>query len=150
MEVYRICLEKWSARLSASGQSARWNSRGKYVVYTAQSRALACLENVVHRSGEGLNALFRVMVIEIPAAVSLQEVDPAGLPDDWPDYARYTHCQAIGDRWLAAGTTAVLRVPSAIIARESNFLINPAHPDFGRIHLVAREDFRFDPRIKSV
>ena len=150
MEVYRICLEKWSTRLSASGQAARWNSRGKYVLYTAQSRALACLENVVHRSGEGLNALFQVMVIEVPAAVSLQEVDPAALPDDWTDYARQAGCQAIGDQWLAAGAAAVLRVPSAIIARESNFLINPLHPDFDRIRLATREDFRFDPRIKSV
>ncbi len=150
MEVYRICLEKWSTQLTASGQAARWNSRGKHVIYTAQSRALACLENVVHRSGEGLNTLFKVMVIEIPDTVVVQAVEPNQLPPDWSDYAQYPTCQQIGDQWLEQGSSAVLRVSSAIIAQEFNFLLNPAHADFSRIQLKGREDFRFDPRIKSI
>ena len=62
MLVYRIVLEKY-ASLYASGVEGRWNSSGAKVLYTASSRALACLENVVHRSGEGLNDLFRTLVM---------------------------------------------------------------------------------------
>jgi RES domain-containing protein len=54
MEVYRISLARWTTALTASGNAARWNSKGKFVIYTASSAALACLENVVYRSGEGM------------------------------------------------------------------------------------------------
>ena len=58
MLVYRITKTMYADRLVASGGAARWNSRGQFVIYTAATRALACLENVVHRSGEGLTAIF--------------------------------------------------------------------------------------------
>ena len=51
MEIYRICLAKYASELVASGNPGRWNLRGQLVIYAAGSRALACLENVVHRSG---------------------------------------------------------------------------------------------------
>jgi RES domain-containing protein len=45
--------------------------------------------------------------------------------------------------------TAVLKVPSSIITKEHNYLINQNHRDFKYIKLIAIEDFDFDPRIKS-
>ena len=68
MRVYRITLARFSTNLYASGFVARWNSEGTFVIYTAGSRSLACLENLVHRSGEGLDAGFRV-----PSAIIPQE-----------------------------------------------------------------------------
>ena len=38
----------------------------------AGSRALACLENVVHHSGEGLNSLFRVIRIDVPDSLAIE------------------------------------------------------------------------------
>ena len=66
MEVYRICLAEYAKGLFASGARGRWNVKGSFVIYTAGSRALACLENVVHRSGEGLQSIFKVLVIHVP------------------------------------------------------------------------------------
>jgi RES domain-containing protein len=43
----------------------------------------------------------------------------------------------------------VLKVPSAIIASEANYLINTSHPDFEQVKLLGTEDFVFDPRIKQ-
>jgi len=148
MEVYRITLAKWSGQLTASGGAARWNSKGKFVIYTAATRALACLENVVHRSGEGLNGLFKTMVIEIPDALLIQEITTRELPKNWSAYENYHLCQQLGNQWLDAQRTPILRVPSAIIDNEFNFLINPQHPDFKQIALKRVEDFAFDPRIK--
>ena len=154
MLVYRITKTQYAERLTASGGAARWNSRGpsspgQFVVYTAASRALVCLENVVHRSGEGLNDLFRVMVIDIPDALPIERIDLEILPANWADFQQYGYCQQRGSDWLLRGTTAVLQVPSAIIPGEYNYLLNPAHPDFTQIRLTGTEPFRFDPRIKT-
>jgi RES domain-containing protein len=149
MEVYRISLAKWAGNLAASGNAARWNSKGKFVIYTAANRALACLENVVHRSGEGLNELFKTTVIAMPDDILVQELLPHELPKNWTLYENYHLCQQIGDQWLNSLSTPVLRVPSAIITNEFNFLLNPQHPDFKQIVIKQVEDFAFDPRIKQ-
>lgn len=149
MLVYRITLEKYSGSLVASGNPARWNSREVKIVYTASSRALACLENVVHRSALGLQSVFRTMVIRIPAALPLTIIEKEELPQDWHLFENYPSTQAIGDAWVKKVETAILRVPSAIIGEECNYLLNPGHKDFERIEVVRTEPFSFDPRIKS-
>lgn len=149
MLVYRITRAIYANRLVASGGAARWNERGQYVIYTAATRALACLENVVHRSGEGLLDVFRVMVIDVPDDLAVETVSPDALPADWFDFHQYDTCQLLGGDWLRRSESAVLRVPSAIIAHEWNYLLNPAHPLFFRIRLLRTEPFQFDPRIKT-
>ena len=149
MLVYRITKAIYADRLVASGGAARWNSRGQFVIYTAATRALACLENVVHRSGEGLIDAFRVMNVDIPDTLIIERISLEMLPPDWRDFHQYDACQRIGGEWLRKGQSAILQVPSAIISNEWNYLLNPAHPDFSRIKLVGVEPFMFDPRIKS-
>ncbi|GAB4020434.1 RES family NAD+ phosphorylase [Spirosoma koreense] len=148
MLVYRITKAAYADRLVASGGAARWNERGQFVIYTAATRALACLENVVHRSGEGLLENFRVMLIDVPDGLSVETVAPETLPAGWFAFQQYVICQRIGGEWLRAGRSAVLKVPSAIIDHEWNYLLNPAHPEFTKITLVNTEPFAFDPRIK--
>ncbi|MVM34545.1 RES domain-containing protein [Spirosoma sp. HMF4905] len=149
MLVYRITKVTYADRLVASGGAARWNSRGQFVIYTAATRALACLENVVHRSGEGLLDNFRVMIIDVPDILTIETILPETLPINWFDFQQYDACQRIGEEWLRNGRSAILKVPSAIIPSEWNFLLNPAHPDFTRITLLQTEAFAFDPRIKG-
>ena len=149
MEVYRICLAKYAGALVASGNPGRWNRRGQFVIYAAGSRALACLENVVHRSGEGLNDLFKVVVIDFPDGMAVAELILADLPTGWEAPQRYARCQPLGATWYTGRAAAVLRVPSSVIAHEFNYVFNTQHPDFARVRLVGREDFAFDPRIKG-
>ena len=111
--------------------------------------ALACLENVVHRSGEGLSQLFKVMVIEVPDDIFMEKIVGEDLPKNWHTFDSYNICQKIGDDWLERSSSAVLQVPSSIIPQEFNFLINPAHEDFKRVSILRVEDFVFDPRLKS-
>ena len=119
MEVFRITHEKWANTLVASGFPARWNSQGIEIIYTAGSRSLACLENIVHRNKSGLTEkAFRI-------------------------------CRKIGDNWAIHTTSPVLYVPSAIIKHEYNVLLNVHHPEFKSIRIVDVEPFMFDPRIKT-
>ena len=149
MEIYRICLAKYASELVASGNPGRWNLRGQLVIYAAGSRALACLENVVHRSGEGLNSLFKVIRINVPDALLIEELTLDQMPSDWQLPRHYARCQPLGTAWYQRQTATVLRVPSSIIAHEHNYVLNTRHPDFGQIRIVGREDFEFDSRIKQ-
>jgi RES domain-containing protein len=149
MIVYRITASGLSKGLKASGNAARWNSKNKYVLYTSSNRALACLENIVHRSGEGFNRLFKVLVIEIPEEIKITEINIKNLPANWFFYRNQYLSQELGNIWITKGHSCVLKVPSVIIKEESNYLINPAHPDFKMIKVLRTEDFEFDQRLTT-
>lgn len=149
MNVYRITLQKYSHSLIASGNPARWNSKDIKMIYTASSRALACLENVVHLSSLGLQTQFETMVIEIPDDLRITTISQQDLPTLWHLFEQYPSTQALGDDWIARSETPVLKVSSAIVAEESNYLLNPLHRDFKKIKLVKTEPFEFDARIKG-
>lgn len=151
MEVFRITHKKWSGRLTASGLAARWNSTGIYVIYTAGSRALACLENVVHRASSGLKTPFITMIISIPDDITINELLLEKLPKDWGKSGEiaYNKCRPFGDNWVINMESAVLKVPSAIIPEDSNYLLNPGHPDFSKISILTEDSFTFDERIKK-
>ena len=146
MIVYRIAKEEYSRALKPSGYAARWNHKGSFVIYTAESRSLACLENFVHRSGEGNSALYRVMLIEVPDNLKTDSIEEVNLKPGWQKMGNYMYCQDIGAEWLSTGNTAIVKVPSVLIKNEFNFIINTNHPDFIKIKLTGTEDFTFDTR----
>lgn len=148
MQVFRIALAKYAEKLSSSGRAARWNPNEVEMIYTASSRSLACLENVVHRNQIGLNQAFKVMTIEIPDDIRIIQLDIKKLPADWTEFQNMPLTQTIGADWIQDQKSAVLKVPSSIISAEYNYLINPLHPDFKSIKLLKSEVFIFDRRIK--
>ena len=77
----------------------------------------------------------------------VEEIDPKVLPRNWRSYPAPRKVQSNGDAWAARGGKSVLRVPSAIVPAESNYLIHPAHPDFSRIAISGPMAFRFDARL---
>lgn len=149
MIVFRITLLKYSDKLHASGNAARWNSKDVKMIYTAGSRALACLENVVHRSSRGLQENFRTLLIEIPENLKIGIMNKTDLLGNWRDYASIPYTQKFGDKWVRSKTSPVLQVPSAIIPQEFNYLLNPLHKDFHKIKLINTESFEFDGRLKA-
>jgi RES domain-containing protein len=44
----------------------------------------------------------------------------------------------------------LLRVPSALVPREANYVVNPAHPDAQRIKVGAPEPLEWDARLFGV
>lgn len=88
------------------------------------------------------------MVIEIPNSLKTKEIESKELPNNWYKYENYKSCQILGDEWLEHSETCILKVPSAIINMEFNFLINPNHQDFRKIKIITVEKFQFGPRLK--
>jgi RES domain-containing protein len=58
--------------------------------------------------------------------------------------------RAAGDAWLASSDSAILRVPSVVFSVERNVLLNPVHPDFAKVRVVATEPVRWDDRLFEV
>ncbi|MEO0363843.1 MAG: RES domain-containing protein, partial [Pseudomonadota bacterium] len=63
----------------------------------------------------------------------------AATPADGPSRAE-------GDRWLEAGRTAFLKVPSALVPQSWNWLLNPRHEASTGARIAATEPLAFDPR----
>ena len=124
----------------------RLNSKGVAVIYTSATVSLAAMELLVHLQSAALMASYvvRGITFDEDAVISLTEGD---LPDDWKDSPPPPSVQHVGDEWVAAGRSAVLRVPSVIVPDEHNYLINPNHPDFAAMRQGDERPFRFDPRL---
>ncbi len=148
MIVYRISSNNYSGKLQASGIAARWNFARQNVIYTSESRALACLENVVHRSMINMSGLFKTQVIEIPDHLQIEIIDEKNLQAGWSTSEKYLICKELGSAWVVSGLSPVLKVPSALIPKENNYIIHANHPDFDQIRLLDIEEFSFDPQIK--
>jgi RES domain-containing protein len=124
----------------------RWNSPGVAIVYTAESRALAALEILVHLESPQL--LESYLLFEVTFDESLvQELDRRNLPADWRRSPAPASTRAIGDIWAASADSPILLVPSTLISGEANFLLNPTHPNFAELEISAPEPFTFDPRL---
>jgi len=148
MFVYRIVTSNRAQGLQATGIPGRWNRSGTFVIYASNSRSLACLENLVHRSASELSFHFRCMVIEIPDYIKIEMARIKKLEIDLFTPEHYAACQTMGYDWAISRRSAVLKVPSAIIPKEYNFMIHAEHPDFKSIRLKETEEFYFDPRLK--
>lgn len=155
MKVYRIEREKYLETTlkgfgAASAEGYRWNSLNTYLVYTAESRALATLEVSVHLDfNEDLPIDRYYVEIDIPDDVEILELKFEDLPDNWDINPPSLETQYIGDDFVKDNEAAVLKVPSSIVPPEYNFLINPNHPDANRITVVSKKQLTFDRRFKQ-
>lgn len=149
MEIFRISAANYAKALTSSGSSNRWNEAGQKVIYAGSSRSLATLELIVHESAVKPEIDYKVMVISIADDDTLFEtIVQKQLPKNWRFLDAYAELQKIGSDWYIAQRSLVLKVPSAIVPKEYNYVINTLHPDFGTmISLVRQEDYFWDPRL---
>ena len=124
----------------------RWNSPGIPMIYTSATMSLAALEMLVHLGRS--RSLPEYVVFSCRFSDSLIEsLDHKVLPSLWRAYPAPSELAALGDTWIKRGRSSVLRVPSAVIDSESNFLLNPQHPDFPKIKTSSSEPFELDLRL---
>ena len=155
---YRLVKTKF-ASTAYSGEGARlyggrWNSPGTAVVYLAGSVSLAMLEVLVHTEDAALLESYSIgeVTYDDTKATSSRStlvttLEAKDLPSTWKDIPASHETQAIGDAWMAAGKTVLLKVPSVVAPGEFNLLMNPAHPDLARLTIGLLAPFRFDSRL---
>lgn len=137
--------------LSGAGARAtggRWNARGTPLVYASTSRALACLETVVHLGGGIALPLNRYLVrIDIPAAAwAARTVFDGDQNVGWDALPSGRVSIAWGTAWAAQGDSLLAQVPSVIVPEEHNLLVNPAHPHAAQLRVTKLRRWLYDPR----
>lgn len=125
----------------------RWHCPGRPLVYAASTCALATLEFLAHL--DGAPGPLVAMRIDVPDGLRIDEQAVDELPDDWRT-PEHPACRASGQRWLDRSPehrAAILRVPSAVVPLECNYVIDPAHPDFARVQMQEAVDYTLDARV---
>lgn len=150
MIVYRLSKGKFRNDLSGKGAElagGRWNSKGVAVLYTSESIALCTVEIAVHMPLGIVPDDYHLIKINVPNNVPVQEVPLSSLPEDWKLFPHPNVTQEIGDKFVTQGEFLVLKVPSATVQGNYNYLLNPRHRDFHKVKITATEPFEFDHRL---
>lgn len=131
-------------------RQGRWHHRGRPIVYLASSAASALLETLVHLEAATPSELprnYQLLEVEVPDNASILDA-PEQSDAHWRQHLTLT--RRIGDQWLSAGGSLLLRVPSAVVGRTVNLLFNPAHPQAPECQVVSVARFPFDGRLVAV
>jgi RES domain-containing protein len=139
--VWRLCRAKYADLSGRGGLQAqgRWNGIGHPVIYASATLSLAVLERRVHTRVRPRDEV--AMQIELPDETidRLSEYSPG-----WETDIGYT--RSVGTEWLITGRSLALGVQSVLVS-ELNYLINPKHPDIGRVRIFSVDAFEYDERL---
>jgi RES domain-containing protein len=126
----------------------RWNEKGVPLLYTSESRALACLETLVHLNSAGLplNRYLVELLISADAWAGRERFD-AGMKVGWDAEPPGKVSIDWGTRWARDKRSLVAEVPSAIVPEEANLLLNPLHPDAAKVQALKRRKWTYDARL---
>lgn len=135
---------------AAKDNGGRWNSIGSAVVYSSTTIALAALETLTRFSNADTARNSFLVRVEVPYEIwrKRKTTPAASLPVTWLSIPAAPTSIDFGDAWLAARSEAIMLVPSVIIPEEFNVMINPRHPEAGRITASVQRPFLYDPRLK--
>jgi len=118
------------------------------MVYTAGTISLATLELLVHLDSSALLPSYSICPVDFEDSL-VELLNRARLPSDWNQSPPPTQLQVIGDEWISRGSSAVLKVPSAVVEEENNYLINPVQKDFKKLKLGSMKPLILDKRFSA-
>jgi RES domain-containing protein len=149
--VYRLLREPYAATpFDGEGgyrYGGRWSAPGTRIVYTAEHLSLAMIEYLVHLDPNHPPKDLVLARAQVADDLPKLQLEKEELPGGWQDYPAPESLALIGDKFIRDAEAAVLIVPSAVAPTESNWLLNPHHPDFRKIKLERTESFHYDPRL---
>ena len=147
MIIYRLTTSEFANDLSGDGAKiygGRWNPAGFAALYISEFISLSILEILVRADKFTSPDTYTLLNIQIPEN-SVANIELKKLKDGWQSHIEYT--RSIGEEFLKTNQTLVLKVPSAIVPQEHNFLINPQHKDFKKIKIISTELLELDKRL---
>jgi RES domain-containing protein len=150
MIVFRLCKSMYARDLSGRGAElagGRWNSKGVALVYTSATRSLCLLEVAIHTPLGILPKDYSLVHIELPDKLAGTDISAEKLPHGWRDFPPPAFTQEIGDRFVKEARHPYIKVPSAIVPGDFNYLLNPLHAEFHKVTIHKVEPFDFDKRL---
>ncbi|AOW17364.1 RES superfamily protein [Polaribacter vadi] len=150
MKLFRLSKKKYATAFNGKGAAKsnnRWNSKGTEIIYTAESRALAMAEVAVHVTMATLPKDFVMLTIDVPDEIEIKKIDLKDLDENWNMMLPNSKTKKIGDVFIDDLEFCILKVPSAVVKGDFNYLINPHHKMFKKIKIIDVTNFPFDKRI---
>lgn len=151
MIVYRLVKNVFATDLSGEGPrlfGGRWNHKDIPCVYTAENRSLAILEYSVNITEDDIPRALSMVSIQVPEK-NILEIHRNELPGDWHLSPVPLSTRDFGTNLLESLKAAVIKIPSAVIPEEYNYILNPKHPDAALFKILEIRDFVYDIRIKK-
>jgi RES domain-containing protein len=148
MIVYRLATASYKDDLSGTGAKlygGRWNSVGIPILYSTENISLAVLEILVRADKHTIPDSYHLIKINIPTTIETVLISKEKLKKGWKNDIGYT--QWMGDEFIKSNQGLLLKVPSAIVDEENNYLLNSNHKDFQRVKILKTSIFRFDKRL---
>lgn len=150
MILHRLAAGKYAQDISGEGSriyGGRFNPIGLATLYTSENISLCILEILVRTSKTTAPDNYTLISIEIPEN-GISKIQLNKLKKGWQHDLEYT--QGIGEDFLSENQSLCLKVPSAIVPQEHNFLLNPLHADFRKVKIVATELLELDKRLFKI
>ncbi len=147
MIVFRLAIETYKDDLSGTGAKlfgGRWNETGTPMLYTTENISLAVLEILVHTQVQLIPLSYYLVKIDLPDS-DITTIQNNRLKKEWKTDVSYT--QWMGSEFARSGKSLVLKIPSAIVDEEHNYIINTRHPDHKKIKISSIKKFSFDKRL---
>lgn len=143
LEVWRLVRSRFAAStFNGEGPErfgGRWTRPGVRVVYAANSVCVALLEMFSFIDSTQQMSDFVVVKARLSLSTDIKVVRTSDLPAHWRAFPAPAELQALGTQWAATGETCILDVPSVVLPRERAYVLNPTHPDFQSLVVVAEQ-----------
>ncbi|MDQ2718433.1 MAG: RES family NAD+ phosphorylase [Bacteroidota bacterium] len=150
MIIYRLSTGKYANDMTGEGSriyGGRFNPVGLATLYASENISLSILEILVRASKTTAPDSYTIVSIQIPdTGISIIQINK--LKKGWQHDLDYT--QGIGEDFLKENQSFCLKVPSAIVPQENNFLLNPSHPDFKKVKIISSELLELDKRLYKI
>ncbi|MEO6637454.1 MAG: RES family NAD+ phosphorylase [Ginsengibacter sp.] len=150
MIAYRLATPQYAADLSGEGAliyGGRWNPVGFKALYTSESISLCLLKILARTRVKNTPVDYQLITLEFPENL-LTVIKVSQLKEGWKSHVEYT--QWIGEEFLKHNKSLVMQVPSAIVEKENNFILNPLHKDFSKLKIKESEALNLDKRLRQI
>jgi RES domain-containing protein len=147
--LWRISKHDDLVGLGGEKTDGRWHTarRGKRIVYLSEHPALALIEVLANLKGNPrlFPDTYQLMKVNVADSVTVDSLIPNILASNWRE--NFNETRSAGDSWLAAGSSALLAVPSAPSPESLNYLLNPLHVDAKGITVEWSKWIAYDKRL---
>jgi len=133
IQAYRVAQKKYIMDKSGEGaqiSGGRWTPPGCAVLHFSESISLCVLEASVPLPTKYIKKGLSQIEITLPKGLKYESVELKALKKGWKGFENYQYCREFGTKWYKEKKASVLRVPSAIVETEYNYILNPSHKDY--------------------
>ena len=150
MKIYRVAKNKFVEDLSGEGArlyGGRWNKKGKSMLYFSEHLSLCLLELLTRVDYEFLSKDYAFIEVEISEKLITTLSDINTISKNWRVDPPISATTDFGSKWLLNNENLAMFVPSAVLPRERNILVNPNHLSVSKLKILDKGPLELDPRM---